>query len=852
MKKKYFSVIIFLTFFCSIGQTVTISNSGGSLESAYVEWLPVSGAESYNVYYSGNGTTNQQIDNPLIRSYGSHFRADILGISAGTYTIDVKPVISGIEGNASGTGNINVFAHDRTGFAFANGRIPGAYNADGTPKTNAVIIYITENTKNTITMNVTGANANPCVGLQTILDGFKKGNDTRPLIVRLIGQITDLAYMLSGDIVIENKNNASSYITFEGVGEDAVADGWGIRVKNASNIEIRNIGTMNCNSNEGDNIGLQQANDYIWVHNIDFFYGDAGSAADQIKGDGALDCKKSTYVTFSYNHFWDSGKCNLLGLSENTTTGLYITYHHNWFDHSDSRHPRVRFYSAHVYNNYFDGNSKYGTGSTNASSIFSENNYFRNSKHPMMTSMQGTDIWNETTQQNDPNNMGTFSGEDGGTIKSFNNLFDADNGTNNMRFVAYGDPNPLYNISGKINSTTDFDAYVATTRSEVVPSSVTSKLGSNIYNNFDTDPALYINSLVPDTPSDAKAKVLQYSGRLNGGDFEWTFINADDVSYNVNTPLKTALSNYITTLVYVQGEAVPSSQTLTVTTANSSQEILEGNAIETIILTWGGDATDVTVSGLPASGINYIKDATAQTVTITGTPIADVSYTVTTIGTISTPVSEFGTITVTVAGSPTGDEIHNFTESDLNSTFYSFTGANLSSTKGTETYDGLTLTQCLKIESATNISFTTSAAGTMTLVFNIVNSTFNGRINVDGTIYNAVSGIINDIALSAGNHTITKTDTANLYYIKFQYNALGTDDIEFEKIRLYPNPVINNLILSSKIKIEKVKIYSMLGMLVKNIEKNIETIDMSNLSVGTYLIKVFTNQGIVDKLIVKK
>jgi len=91
---------------------------------------------------------------------------------------------------------------------------PEHTKADGTPKDGAVILYITENNKNTVSMNVTGANANPCVGLQTILDGFKKGNDTRPLIVRLIGQITDLEYMLAGDIVIENKENASSYITF--------------------------------------------------------------------------------------------------------------------------------------------------------------------------------------------------------------------------------------------------------------------------------------------------------------------------------------------------------------------------------------------------------------------------------------------------------------------------------------------------------------------------------------------------------------------------------------------------------------------------------------------------------------
>ena len=238
-------------------------------------------------------------------------------------------------------------------------------------------------------------------------------------------------------------------------------------IKNATNIEIRNIGTMLTDADEGDNIGLQQDNDYIWVHNVDFFYGEAGGASDQAKGDGALDCKKSTYVTFSYNHFWDSGKSNLLGLSEATTTGLYITYHHNWYDHSDSRHPRVRFYSAHVYNNYFDGNSKYGVGSTEGSSIFVENNYFRNCKYPMLTSMQGTDIFYGTG--------GTFSSEDGGTIKAYNNSI-----SGQTRFIPYD----------AINYPIEFDAYVATTRGETVSNSITSKLGANIYNNFDTDPSL--------------------------------------------------------------------------------------------------------------------------------------------------------------------------------------------------------------------------------------------------------------------------------------------------------------------------------------------------------------------------
>ncbi|HEY6143791.1 MAG TPA: pectate lyase, partial [Flavobacterium sp.] len=529
--KKVLLYLIFLLTSLNIWSQVIITEQTGSLESAFVKWNIVPGAESYNVYYTGGGKTDVKIDEPLIRNYGSYFRADILGLAAGAYTVKVKAVTGGTEVSEGISTSINVLAHDRSGFAFEGGRIPGGYNMDGTLKTGAVVIYITKNTKNTVSLNVTGATVNPCVGLQTILDGFKKGADSRPLVVRLIGNITDLAYMLNGDIVIENKKFASSSITFEGVGSDAVANGWGLRIKNASNIEVRNLGFMLTDAAEGDNVGLQQGNDHIWVHNCDLFYGAAGGDADQIKGDGALDCKLSTYVTFSYNHFWDSGKCNLLGLSENTTSGLYITYHHNWYDHSDSRHPRVRFYSAHVYNNYYDGNSKYGAGSTLGSSVFMEGNFFRNCKYPMLISLQGTDIFYDPT--------GGFSGEAGGIIKAFNNSI-----SGATRYVPYDATN--YPI--------EFDAVEVATRNETIPSTITSKVGANIYNNFDTKPVI-MYPYTADDPTVARDKVMLYAGRVQGGDIKFTFDKpGDDTSSALNTALKTALTNYTPSLVNIQGE----------------------------------------------------------------------------------------------------------------------------------------------------------------------------------------------------------------------------------------------------------------------------------------------------------
>ncbi len=936
MKKHLLIIaVILLAPLYAFAQTVTINETGGWLESAYVKWAPVTGATSYNVYYSGNGITNQKIDNPLIRSYGTYFRADVLGLAPGTYTVKVAPVISGVEAAGTTTGDITVTAHDRNGFAFQGGHIPSAYNMDGTPKTGAVILYITENTKNTVSLNVTGATTNPCVGLQTILDGFKKGKDTRPLIVRFIGNITDLSYLTNGDLYISNANNAAGSFTFEGVGDDAVTNGWSFCLKAAANVEIRNIAAMNNNSVNGDDFGLQQDNDHVWIHNNEMYYGNAGSDADQIKGDGAMDIKLSTYVTVSYNHFVDNGKSSLLGLSEGTTTGLYVTYHHNWFDHSDSRHPRVRFYSVHVYNNYYDGIAKYGAGSTMGSSLFVEGNYYRNAKHPMMTSLQGTDVWNETTQKNDPNNMGTFSGEAGGTIKAFNNTFDASIGTNNMRFVAYGDPNPAYNIAGVINSTTDFDAYVVTNRGDQVPATVKSFSGANTYNNFDTDASLYVKTLVPDAPDVAKAKTMQYAGRINGGDIKWTFNNTvDDAAYLVNGPLKTLVTNYSTKMVFVQGETVTpvGSQTLTTPTnkdqsvasgtaitpivftwgadatnasvlglpangltfvkdslvtktititgtptatvsysittsgtagtpvtgtgtisvssqtlsspTNSSQTVSSGTAISTIVYTWGGDATDATVTGLPASGLSFVKDATAKTITITGTPTATVSYSVTTVGTIGTAVTGSGTITVTP--STAGNMIQNFTTSGKTSSFYTISG-NMNSSPGTVSYSGLTLTQCLKMESATTITFTATQAGSLILVFD---ATFIKTVKVDGVAYTAVAGVVT-VNVTAGLHTITKGDTTNLYYISLSYTT-GIQNALVTNVSLYPNPVLNSLTITSDDLVKNVEVYSLTGILMQHAEGNIKTIDMSHLTNGSYVVKVLTEQGVMKQVIIKK
>ncbi|MCI6163572.1 MAG: hypothetical protein MR675_00055 [Lachnospira sp.] len=515
----------------AVGEVKLIDGTAaGWLESAYAEWSIDSEADGYKAYIKKADEDDSKysaIDNELIRKYKDYYRVDAVGLAAGNYVIKVVPVKDGKElpSKAAVTDSLNVKAHDRSGFAWVNGTASGAYNEDGTLKSNAIVVYVTEENKDTVTvkLNKEGKGEVDCTGVQNIILAYKKGKETRPISIRFIGNITDPAVLTKGDLYLDT---VTAGMTVEGIGQDTVFNGFGLVMKNCSNVEVRNIGYMNCNSEEGDDVGLQQDNDHIWVHNCDFFYGDAGSDADQVKGDGALDTKKSQYVTHSYNHFWDNGKTHLNGNKD--TKVNYISYHHNWYDHSDSRHPLVRVSSAiHVYNNFYDGVAKYGMISRMGASIFSEGNYFLNSHKPMLISQQGTDM-----AQGSAN---AISSEDGGMIKSFNNVYV---GTSNIP-VTHKD------------SSTDFDCYEAESRTENVPDTYKTVKGGNTYSNFDTASTMY--SYTVQTAEEAKETVKQYSGRVAGGDFKWNFTDEDNDSYAVNQALKDALVNYKSSLVSVGG-----------------------------------------------------------------------------------------------------------------------------------------------------------------------------------------------------------------------------------------------------------------------------------------------------------
>ena len=665
---------------------IQITEAKGWQESAYLKWAPFEGASSYNVYVDG-----KKIDAQLIRQYASYYRADVLGLKAGTYSVKVVPV------NAEGTeiagentaSNLVVKSYSREGFAHFKYDGVGAYNNDGTLKAGAKVLYITAKTAKTVSTTVNTGNSETITGLQSIIDAYSKGKDKTPIAFRIIGKVnlSDLDHISSSAEGLQIKG-AEMNMTFEGVGDDATVYGFGFLLRDAISVEFRNFAIMRCLD---DAMSLDTDNSHVWIHNMDLFYGKKGGAADQAKGDGTVDIKgDSKYITVAYNRFWDNGKASMCGMKSETGPN-YITYHHNWFDHSDSRMARIRTMSVHMYNNYYLHNDVYGIGATSGSSVFMESNYFDATKRPIMSSLQGTDAKGD----------GTFSGEKGGLIKAYGNVFA--NKPENFSYIPYSESN------------TSFDAYEVSDPSQQVPSSVKTLVGGTSYDNFDTNSSLmyaYAADKAADVPSIVEG--FYGAGRLNHGDIDFVIPDETVVTNGHQQPwpaLASLLDSYTSGVVKVFGESNATGE------GGSTGGSTEGG--ET-----GGSGEGGSTGG-------------------------------------STGGTEGGSTVTPIEGTVTCSFTANGKEAVPSNSAFALTGS-AKSVKAEETViEGTTYSVSLKMESNTEVSFTTSQK--MTLYVYYGTSGTNTNVKVDGV---KLSGTPTTVVLEAGAHKITKNESTTVALIK--------------------------------------------------------------------------------------
>lgn len=671
---------------------IQITEAKGWQESAYLKWAPFEGASSYNIYVG-----DKKIDAQLIRQYKSYYRADVLGLKEGTYSVKVVPVnADGKEiAGANTASNLVVKSYNREGFAHFKYDGVGAYNNDGTLKAGAKVLYITAKTAKTVSTTVNTGKQETITGLQAIIEAYQKGKDTTPIVFRIIGKVSlsDLDGISSSAEGLQIKGKGAHSVmnmTFEGVGDDATVYGFGFLLRNTKSVEFRNFAIMRCLD---DAMSLDTDNSHVWIHNMDLFYGKKGGAADQAKGDGTVDIKgDSQYITIAYNRFWDNGKASMCGMTSESGPN-YITYHHNWFDHSDSRMARIRTMSVHMYNNYYQHNDVYGIGATSGSSVFMESNYFDATKRPIMSSLQGTDAKGD----------GTFSGENGGLIKAYDNVFA--NKPDNFSYIPYSENN------------TSFDAYEVSDPSEQVPSSVKTLVGGTSYNNFDTNSSLmyaYAADKAEDVPSIVEG--FYGAGRLNHGDIDFVIPDETVVTNGHQQPwpaLASILDAYTSGIVKVFGES------------NASGE---------------GGSTEGGETGGSGSGEGSGEGGS------TGG---------------STGGSEGGSTVTPIEGTVTCSFTVNGKEAVPSNSAFVLTGEAKNVRKEETVIDGTTYTASLKMESKTEVSFTTSQKMTLYVYYGL--SGANTNVKVDGV---KQAGAPTTVVLEAGAHKITKGDATTIALIK--------------------------------------------------------------------------------------
>ncbi|MDX2763207.1 pectate lyase family protein [Streptomyces europaeiscabiei] len=198
---------------------------------------------------------------------------------------------------------------------------------------------------------------------------------TTEQFLEYIDTVGPLVIRVQGTVDITSKQGVRPHKTIVGVGSSGVINGGGLDFYRSYNVIVRNLRFTGA---EDDAVNVGQESHHIWIDHNEFV-APLDGAVDVVRG--------AEYVTVSWNWFNKTDKSMLLGHSDGNGSQdagkLKVSIHHNFFDGSRQRHPRVRFGEpVHVYNNYYKGNAVYGVASTMNAGVVVEGNHFEGVPNP--------------------------------------------------------------------------------------------------------------------------------------------------------------------------------------------------------------------------------------------------------------------------------------------------------------------------------------------------------------------------------------------------------------------------------------------------------------------------------------
>lgn len=196
----------------------------------------------------------------------------------------------------------------------------------------------------------------------------KAARGDKPGIIKIISEIR------LGDSIRVGSNK-----TIVPAASGAGLTGAGLNVRSATNVIISRLVIR---AAKADGISIEDGSNHVWVDHCDL----------SDCGDGLLDIKRGAdLITVSWCRFHHHHKTTLVGHSDadsarKTDLGkLRVTYHHNLFEGTGSRHPRVRFAeTVHVFNNHFLGVG-HGVHSSMDAGVLVEGNFFEKVDYPTHT-----------------------------------------------------------------------------------------------------------------------------------------------------------------------------------------------------------------------------------------------------------------------------------------------------------------------------------------------------------------------------------------------------------------------------------------------------------------------------------
>ena len=292
--------------------------------------------------------------------------------------------------------------------------VPTSFKLNGTTCTGSTTPTSTSTTTTTTT---TSNNPNPPAGLVgwATQNGGTTGGGSAGTVN--VGNSSALASAVSGTgasvVRVTSSFSCSGMIRVGSnktiLGNSGVTiSGCGLTLSGSKNVIIRNLSFSGW---DDDAINIESESTNVWVDHNSFTNG----------YDGAVDIKRgSDFITVSWNRVHNHGKSMLLGHSDGNESQdkghLRVTYHHNYFDGSGTRHPRVRFGNpVHVFNNYYRDN-EYGVASTMDAGVLVEGNYFENVDDPTLVGYAGSDPG--TLVQRDNYFTGSGSPQSAGSVAS--------------------------------------------------------------------------------------------------------------------------------------------------------------------------------------------------------------------------------------------------------------------------------------------------------------------------------------------------------------------------------------------------------------------------------------------------